>query len=79
MRAGDAKATGQERVRLPRTFLSQVLCVCLHWGGGGDITKGKTQRAERRCPYNMTSDETDVSTHRGPERTLSAWQASWRR
>lgn len=77
--AGDAKAIWARVCWLVQN-VSALSTVCLHCAGSGDITKNKTQRAQRRCPYNMAGDETDVSTRRGPERTLSAFpgQASWR-
>lgn len=80
MHAGDGKAIGQECVGLSENF-SVLSIVCLHCARSAAVTKNKTQRAERRCPYNMASDETDVFTDRGPERMSPAFpeQASWRR
>lgn len=52
--------------------------VYLHCAGSGAITKNETQRAERRCPYNMATDETDVShTQRTRENLICVSRAGF--
>lgn len=78
MHAGDAKVTGQEFISLSKIFLSCTLCACTVLGSG-NVTKNETQRAERRCPYNVVNDETNMSTYRRPGGTSCPvpGQASW--